>query len=52
MTTVAISEGTRGKLGQINKFINFSENKDENLGETIDRLADLGIKKYGIKISN
>lgn len=50
MTTIALTDEVRNKLGLVNKYNNFVKNTNESLGETIDELLDEAIKNKKIKI--
>ena len=50
MTTIALTDEVRNKLGLVNKYNNFVKNANESLGETIDELLDEAIKSKKIKI--
>ena len=50
MTTIALTDEVRNKLGLVNKYNNFVKNANESLGETIDELLDEAIKNKKIKI--
>ena len=55
MTTIALTDEVRNKLGMVNKWINFvnsakDDNSNESLGQTIDKVLDDYIKNNKIKI--
>jgi len=55
MTTIALTDEVRNKLGMVNKWINFinsakDDNSNESLGQTISKVLDDYIKNYKIKI--
>ena len=50
MTTIALTDEIRAKLGLVNKYNNFVKNSNESLGETIGKLCDKEIEDKKIKI--
>ena len=48
MTTIALTDSVRNKLGKVNKYYNYVNNTSESLGDTISNILDEVIKKEKI----
>ena len=51
MTTIALTDEVRNKLGKVNKYFNYVENKNDSLGDTIDKVLTKVIKDEKIQLN-